>query len=218
MDVAVVDVARSDVARSDVAISNMLPKSGPTPASARALAAFSEVRHPTKFCRPPACNAFGDTMSMPAAVLSVSLVLLLSACASAPPVPAAEDTRASHASQTSLYEQLGGAPAISALVDALVAEYKADPGISSRFDLPPAELGYLRERLIEQLCAATGGGCQYTGLPMSDAHSGMAISQSEFDAFMQATARAMTKVGVNNDHQRTLASVLEGMRGEIVDQ
>ncbi len=151
-------------------------------------------------------------MSMSAKLFVLSLTLLLSACASSPPNPSEQSP------QASLYEQLGGAPAVAALVDALVAEYKSDALISPRFDLPPAELGYLRERLIEQMCAATGGGCEYTGLPMSDAHSGMAISQAEFDSFMQASVRAMTKIGVSQDHQQTLGSVLEGMRGEIVDQ
>jgi len=151
-------------------------------------------------------------MTMPAKLFVLSLSLLLSACASAPPKTSEQ------APQVSLYEQLGGAPAVAALVDALVAEYKSDALISPRFDLPAAELGYLRERLIEQMCSATGGGCEYTGLPMNEAHSGMAISQAEFDSFMQASVRAMTKVGVSAEHQRTLGSVLEGMRGEIVDQ
>jgi len=139
-------------------------------------------------------------------VRCVVLALLLAGCAGTPKPSA------------SLYEQLGGQPAITALVDALVAEYKADPLIAHRFALPPAELGYLRERLIEQLCEATGGPCVYTGLSMAEAHSGLAISGAEFDAFMQDSARAMGKVGISAEHQAILASVLQGMRGDVVEQ
>lgn len=135
------------------------------------------------------------------------LLMLLVGCASAPISPPSPI----------LYVQLGGAPAVSALVDSLVVEYKADPRISKRFDLPAADLAYLRERLIEQFCAATGGGCEYTGLSMADAHSGMAISGAEFDAFIEATVRAMTRVGISDEHQLILLSVLDGMRGDIVD-
>jgi hemoglobin len=143
--------------------------------------------------------------------LVASLALLLAACASAPrPVEAP--------AAPSLYDQLGGAPAVAALVDALVAEYKADPRIAARFELPAADLAYLRERLIEQFCAATGGGCTYTGLSMAEAHSGMAISGAEFDAFIEGTVRAMTRVGVSDEHQLILLSVLEPMRGEVVGQ
>lgn len=143
--------------------------------------------------------------------LVACLALLLAACAVAP--RSAEPPAA-----PSLYEQLGGAPAVAALVDALVVEYKADPRIAPRFDLPAADLAYLRERLIEQFCEATGGGCTYTGLSMAEAHSGMAITPAEFDAFIEGTVRAMTRVGVTDEHQLILLSVLEPMRGDVVGQ
>jgi hemoglobin len=141
------------------------------------------------------------------------LVLALAGCASSPSTPPQAAAPA-----PTLHDQLGGAPAVAALVDALVAEYKADPRIAPRFDLPAADLVYLRERLIEQLCSATGGGCEYTGLSMAEAHSGMAISPAEFDAFIEATVRAMTRVGVTDEHQLILLDVLDGMRGEVVGQ
>lgn len=146
-----------------------------------------------------------STMTRSAALC---LLLALTACAASPPRDA----------DASLYAQLGGAPAVSGLVDAMLAEYRSDPRLAARFDLPAADLAYLRERLVEQLCAATGGGCEYTGLPMSDAHSGMAIDDAEFDAFLEATTRAMTRAGVGEQQQSILATVLERMRGEVVGQ
>ena len=144
-----------------------------------------------------------------------TLALLLSAalggCASAPPQEPAANA------QPTLYAQLGGQPAVAALVDALVVEYKADQRISRRFDLPAEDLAWLRERLIEQFCAATGGGCEYTGLPMAEVHSGMNISGAEFDAFIEATVRAMTRIGVSDEHQLILLSVLDGMRGDVIN-
>ena len=142
----------------------------------------------------------------------LSIVLAaLTACAGSPRQEPVEDA------QPTLYQQLGGAAAIAGLVDALVVEYKADPRIAKRFELPAADLAYLRERLIEQFCAATGGGCEYTGLAMAEAHSGMNITGAEFDAFIEATVRAMTRIGVTDEHQLILLSVLDGMRGDVID-
>jgi hemoglobin len=151
-------------------------------------------------------------MRLPLKFCLLMSTLLLGACAGSAP------TRPQPVAAPSLYIQLGGAPAVAALVDALVVEYKADPRIARRFDLPPDELAYLRERLIEQFCAATGGGCEYTGLSMAEAHSGMAIDGPEFDAFIEATVRAMTRIGVSDEHQLILLSVLDGMRGDVVGQ
>lgn len=145
-------------------------------------------------------------------IFSLAFAAALVACGTQPnrPRPAAPpDT---------LYTQLGGQPAIEGLVDALVAEYKADPRIRARFALPAEELAYLRARLVEQLCAATGGGCAYTGLPMPEAHSGMNITQAEFDAFLHDTVKAMTRLGIRDEHQLIILSVLESMQADVVGQ
>ncbi len=145
-------------------------------------------------------------------ILAIVLALLLGACASTPSTPPAP------APTQSLYDKVGGQPAIEKLVDALVAQYKADPRIANRFNLPAEDMAYLRERLIEQLCQATGGPCEYTGLPMDEAHSSMAISEAEFDAFMQDTNKAMTQIGIGDEDQLTIVGVLESMRGDVVNQ
>jgi hemoglobin len=145
-------------------------------------------------------------------LLISGLLAVAAGCAGTPRQDAAAPA------QPSLYEQIGGQAAVEALVDALVAEYKRDPRIAARFDLPPADIAYLRERLIEQLCQATGGPCEYQGLAMVEAHSGMAISGAEFDAFMQDTNKAMTTLGVKDEHQLVIVGVLEGMRGDVIDQ
>jgi hemoglobin len=144
------------------------------------------------------------------------IVVVLTACSAQPREPSISAAPAGAA--PSLYLQLGGQPAIEALVDALVAQYKSDPRIAARFDLPATDIAYLRARLIEQLCQATGGPCEYTGLSMPDAHSGLAITNAEFDAFMEDTNKAMTQLGVSDEHQLILGEVLGGMRGDVVEQ
>ena len=49
----------------------------------------------------------------------------------------------------------------------------------------------LRRLVIEQLCAATGGPCTYTGRSMEEAHSGLNLTDADFDAFVDDLVRAM---------------------------
>lgn len=128
--------------------------------------------------------------------------LLLVACASAPKAP--------------LYAQLGGQQGVAALVDAIIAEVKADPRIGELF--AETETEYFRERLIEQICMVADGPCEYTGLPMADAHSGMDISEREFNGFVEDVERAMDRAGIALATQNRLLARLARMRADIIRQ
>lgn len=128
--------------------------------------------------------------------------LLLVACASTP--------------KGSLYAQLGGQQGVATLVDAIIVEVKADPRIGELF--AETETAYFRERLIEQICMVSDGPCEYTGLPMEDAHSGMDISEREFNAFVEDVERAMVRAGIALPVQNRLLARLARMRGDIIRQ
>jgi hemoglobin len=82
----------------------------------------------------------------------------------------------------SLYDQLGGADAVNALIAEFVVQVSEDPEINWFFvnaDIP--RLGGL---LHDQICAATGGGCEYTGLDMVTVHANMGITDAQFNALV----------------------------------
>ena len=130
------------------------------------------------------------------------VALLLAGCASAP--------------KTSLYDDLGGQHGIATLVDAIILEVKADPRIGELF--AETETEYFRERLIEQICMVADGPCEYTGLPMPDAHSGMDISEREFNGFVEDVERAMDRAGIALATQNRLLARLARMRADIIRQ
>lgn len=136
----------------------------------------------------------------------IAATLLLSACAGAP------------VAKKSLYDELGGQTAVTRLVDRLVTAYKADPRIAARFELPPEELAYLRERLIEQFCQLTGGPCEYTGLSMREAHSGLNITAAEFDAFVEDSVYVMREMQIRRKHRKLLLAALAPMQADVVGQ
>ncbi len=130
------------------------------------------------------------------------LALLLAACASMP--------------KTSLYDALGGQDGVTTLVDAIIVEVKADPRIGELF--AQTETEYFRERLIEQVCMVADGPCEYTGLPMEDAHSGMDISEREFNWFVEDVESAMQRAGIALPVQNRLLARLAQMRAEVIRQ
>jgi hemoglobin len=116
----------------------------------------------------------------------------------------------------SLYERLGGKPAITAVVDDFVANVAADTRINARF--ANANIPRLKTLLVEQVCQATGGPCTYTGRDMTSAHAGMRITDAEFDALVEDLVRSLDKFKVGDQEKNELLTALGGMRGQIVGQ
>ncbi|MFO1069716.1 MAG: group 1 truncated hemoglobin [Geminicoccaceae bacterium] len=123
-----------------------------------------------------------------------------------PPAPMAQ--------RTSLYDRLGGMPAIEAVTDTFLQNVAADPAINRRF--ARTDIPRLRGLLVEQLCAATGGPCIYGGKPMPEAHKGMQITGAEFDAMGGDLAKALDAHAVPAAERDELLKALGGMRPQIV--
>lgn len=116
----------------------------------------------------------------------------------------------------SLYERLGGQPAITAVVDEFIANVVADARINHFF--AKTDIPKLKGHLVDQICEASGGPCQYTGKPMIAAHAGMGISNGDFDALVEDLVRALDKFKVGTKEQSELLAVLGPMRQDIVEK
>jgi hemoglobin len=88
---------------------------------------------------------------------------------------------ASAQSADSLYKRLGGYDAIAAVTDDFIARALADPKINRFFDgMSTDSKQRFRQRLVEQLCAAAGGPCVYTGRSMKASHAGVGITEADW--------------------------------------
>lgn len=63
-----------------------------------------------------------------------------------------------------LYVRLGGEPAVKAVVKDFVQNVAADARVNAFFK--NTDIPNLEKLLFEQICAATGGGCTYSGRDM----------------------------------------------------
>ena len=115
----------------------------------------------------------------------------------------------------SLYDRLGGKDAITAVVDDFVARCAADARINGKF--ARTDIPRLKANLIDQVCAASGGPCTYTGRDMRTTHLGMAVTAGEFDALVEDLVTTLDGFKVGETEKAELLGVLAPLRGDIVE-
>src|SRR5437867_13403106 len=93
----------------------------------------------------------------------------LAACASTPPAPVHDKP---------LYQRLGGKESVTAVVDSFVANIYADTRVNAKFD--GVDKKRFADKLGEFVCAASGGGCEYSGKSMKAAHENIPTSKADF--------------------------------------
>lgn len=132
--------------------------------------------------------------------LILALSALLGACQSSP--------------HPALFRDLGGLDGIGRIVDEFMLGLGNDPRIAGHFrETDPQRF---RQKLIEQLCAESGGGCTYTGESMQEAHAGRDISHADFNALVEALIDAMEKQDIPVAAQNRLLQRLAPMHQDIV--
>jgi len=118
------------------------------------------------------------------------------------------------AQQASLYQRLGGYPAIKAVVDDFVGNVAADRRINRFF--ANTDIPRLKRNLVDQICAGTGGSCVYTGRDMKTAHAGMGVRGKDFNALVQDLQKTLRKFKVPKKEQGELLAILGPMKSDIV--
>ena len=139
-------------------------------------------------------------------ILMTVIAVSFAACASAPPEP-------------TLYQRLGGREAIKLVVDDFVANMAADPRVNGRFKgLDAARVAKLQTNLADQICDATGGPCAYLGRDMKTVHTGMGITEAEWNATVEDLVKSLDKFKVKPKEQQELLSALGVLKKDIVGQ
>ena len=96
-----------------------------------------------------------------------------------------------------------------------------DDVINARFAATvadPYRTQLLRNNLIDQICAAAGGPCQYKGKTMLEAHDGMMITEAEFNALVGDLVASLNTFSVPATEQNELLTILGGLQPDIVGQ
>ena len=122
--------------------------------------------------------------------------------------------RDSMMAKKSLYDRLGGKPAITAVVDDFIGNVAGDTRINRRF--ANANIRRLKTMLVDQVCEASGGPCKYSGQSMPDVHRGMNVTDAEFTALVEDLVKSLDKFKVPAQEKTELLTTLGGLKPQIV--
>jgi len=117
---------------------------------------------------------------------------------------------------SALYDQLGKAEGIKIIVSKTIELSHNDKRIAFLFE-ETDDVEFARQ-LEDQICFLSNGPCEYDGLDMLEAHSGMEITEAEFDIFVSLFIDAMEFANVPHPARNKLLALLAPMRGDIIYQ
>lgn len=133
--------------------------------------------------------------------------------------PVARSERWREMESKPLYERLGGAKGIAALVDGIVEAHMGNPVIKARF-MPyqdkPDVVAKVKKHTCDFLGSASGGPEKYAGRTMSDTHRGMNISGAEYDAVANDIRETLDKHKIDSQTRDEVMHMVESLRTEIV--
>ena len=114
----------------------------------------------------------------------------------------------------SLYEAIGGRPAVVAAVDGLYGRLLADPELAPFF---PGGVGERHRRYVATfLGEALGGPGRYRGPDIAATHRGLRISDAHFDRTAAHLAATLDELGVPADLAGQIVGVVAGLRQAVV--
>jgi hemoglobin len=121
------------------------------------------------------------------------------------------------ASGPSLYARLGGYEALAAVVDDLLAREVKDPIVAPFFKgLELKDVQRIRQHLVDQLCAVTGGPCYYPGRDMKVVHEGMEITEEAWNAFTGHIDATLKAFRVGERERNELVVIVGSLKKDIV--
>lgn len=114
----------------------------------------------------------------------------------------------------SLYQRLGGAERIAAVVDDALDRHAVNPLLAARFrgkDLPR-----LKQLGTQFFCMGSGGPQKYEGRDMRTTHAGMNVNEQELVAAIDDFVDAMKSQGVGAAEVNEVVAVLYSFKGDVL--
>jgi hemoglobin len=118
-----------------------------------------------------------------------------------------------------LYKRLGGYDAIAAVTDDFLARLAAEPQFSKFFAGHGTDsIKRIRQNIVDQLCAATGGPCIYVGRDMKTTHGGLGVTERDWDLSVKDLVATLDKFNVPAKEKDEVLSAISGLKRDIVEK
>lgn len=122
-------------------------------------------------------------------------------------------------SEKSLYNRVGGYDALAVVVDDFIGRLVADKRFE-KFFVGHSEdsTKRIRQHILDQFCAATGGPCIYTGRDMKTTHKGLGITDADWDASAKHLVASLDKFKVPEKEKNELLAFVTSLKKDIVEK
>ena len=145
-----------------------------------------------------------------ASILALSLLLTVTAIA-----PAVAQGK----KEKSLYQRLGGYDAIAAVVDDFIGRLISDARFEKFFSgFSVDSKKRIRQHLVDQLCVATGGPCVYMGRDMKTTHTGLGLTEADWNAAAGHLVASLDKFKVGKKEKDEVLAFVSSLKKDIVEK
>ena len=120
-----------------------------------------------------------------------------------------------------LYDRLGGQPAVKAVANGLVDRILVDKRVNAWFAhaaSSPENTAAYKAKLADFICQSTGGPCHYTGADMSAAHRGRGVTSQAFDAVVEDLVAVLDQLKVPAPEKHHVLALLAPLKSVIVQK
>jgi hemoglobin len=117
--------------------------------------------------------------------------------------------------KTTIFDEIGGAPAVNTVVEAFYERLLADPDLIGYFE--GRDVARLKAHQRALVTVALGGASEaYTGKMMHPAHAGLAITHEAFDKVLDHLAAVLSEAGVPMVTTAKILAILQPLRTDVV--
>ncbi|KPZ56905.1 MULTISPECIES: group 1 truncated hemoglobin [Pseudoalteromonas] len=114
----------------------------------------------------------------------------------------------------SLYQQLDGRAGLARIVDSFIYQIGNDDQVLHYFE--HSDIDHFREGFIMHMCMLVDGPCKYTGDSMVDIHTGMHITEKDFNHVVDLLVKAMEEQNISHSIQNEILSRMAPLRSKII--
>ncbi|TMN73408.1 group 1 truncated hemoglobin [Pseudoalteromonas sp. S1727] len=120
----------------------------------------------------------------------------------------------SNISNLTLYQQLDGQAGLERLVDSFINQIGNDEQVFHYFE--HANISHFRAGFLNHLCVLTDGPCKYTRDSMVEIHTGMHITEADFNHVVDLLINAMNEQNIDHTVQNKILARMAPLRSQII--
>jgi hemoglobin len=131
----------------------------------------------------------------------------------------AQEAAKSPTAQKTLYQRLGGYDALAAVTEDFIGRMANDPQLKRFFiGLSTDSKRRVRTHVVDFLCVATGGPCIYTGREMETVHTGLNITDADWDTSVKLLVATLDKFKVPAQEKQEVLTAIGGLKSKIANR